>query len=398
MPGLAPALDALVRSAAARDADARPADAGDLLVEARRTRASLTPDELDGVPPVGEPTVRVPTAGAFVVPGGPPSPPAAASAAVQSAPTGVLDLTQPPPRPAAPRKSHRGRAAAVIILVLALLLGLGGWYVGAGPGSKVPVPDVVAKTTAAATQILQSKGLHAKGTPVFSETAAIGTVVSSDPAPGQSIAKHGTVSLDISKGPERYPVPKVTNLSRQAAEDALAKTKLTLGEVTQQYSDTVKTGLVISSDPGAGTLLAPTKPVDLVVSKGPAPVQLGDWTNQPATQATSSLQQAGLTVKSTQKYNQTVPSGDVISQTPDPGTVHRGDTVTLVVSKGPPLVVVPDVTGKSVEQARKILRAAGFQVQVTHVFPWIVGGNVVAQSPNGTSQAPKGSTVNVAIR
>ncbi len=85
-------------------------------------------------------------------------------------------------------------------------------------------------------------------------------------------------------------------------------------------------------------------------------------------------------------------------RTPGPGTVHRGDTVSLVVSKGPPLVTVPDVTGKSVAQARKILKDAGFQVQVTHVFPWVIGGNVVAQSPNGTSKAPLGSTVTIAIR
>jgi beta-lactam-binding protein with PASTA domain len=51
-----------------------------------------------------------------------------------------------------------------------------------------------------------------------------------------------------------------------------------------------------------------------------------------------------------------------------------------------------------VEQARKILKGAGFQVQVTHVFPWIIGGNVVAQSPNGTTKAPMGSTVTIAIR
>ena len=52
--------------------------------------------------------------------------------------------------------------------------------------------------------------------------------------------------------------------------------------------------------------------------------------------------------------------------------------------------LVPDVTGKSVDDARQILRTAGFQVQVTHVFPWIVGGNVVAQSPNGTDQGAQG--------
>ena len=127
-------------------------------------------------------------------------------------------------------------------------------------------------------------------------------------------------------------------------------------------------------------------------------MQLADWTGKPATQATQALQAAGLTVKSTAEVQRDRAEGNVISQSPGPGTVHRGDTINLVVSKGPPLVLVPDVTGKSVDDARQILRAAGFQVQVTHVFPWIVGGNVVAQSPNGTSKAPKGSTVNIAIR
>jgi serine/threonine-protein kinase len=399
VPGLAPALDALVLRATARDADVRPADAGDLLVEARRTRAGLTPDELDGVAQSGEPTVQVPipAAGSFVVPGGPlvpllsdPNPP--------SAPTGVLDLSSLPPAKPVARKRHRGRNVTVAILLLALLLGAAGWYVGAGPGSKIRTPNVLAKTAAQAQQILQAKGLRASVVSVFSETAPVGTVSATDPGPGQSVSKHGTVTVSVSKGPERYPVPKVAGLSEHAAEDALARTKLTLGEVTQAYSDTVKPGSVISSDPATGTLLAPSKPVDLVVSQGPAPVQLADWTDKPATQATQALQGVGLTVQATTKYNDSVALGDVISQSPGPGTVHRGDTVKLVVSKGPPLVLVPDVTGKSVDDARQILRTAGFAVQVTHVFPWIVGGNVVAQSPNGQTKAPKGSTVTIAIR
>jgi eukaryotic-like serine/threonine-protein kinase len=405
VPGLAPALDALVVRAAARDADARPADAGELLVEARRTRAALTPDELDGVAPGGEPTVLVPAVGSFVVPGGPAVPLMSAPAAMpaQSAPTGVLDLTSAPPPGQPPRQRQDGqrrpgRTAAIVVLVLALVLGLAGWYVGAGPGSKIPTPDVVAKTQAAAVQMLGAKGLHARVVQVFSETAPVGRVVATDPAPGKSVSKHGTVVLDISKGQERYSVPTLAGLATSKAENALASTHLTLGEVTQQYSDTVKNGYVISSDPVSGTLLAPAKPVDLVVSQGPAPVQLDDWTGKAATQATQALEGAGLTVKTTQKYNETVPLGDVISQSPGSGTVHRGDTINLVVSKGPPLVLVPDVTGQSVDDARQELRAAGFEVKVTHVFPWIAGGNVIAQSPNGNTNAPKGSTITIAIR
>jgi serine/threonine-protein kinase len=402
VPGLAPALDELVVGATARDADARPADAGDLLVEARRTRAGLTPAELDGIAPVGEPTVVVPGAAAFVVPGGPPltrTPPAVAApvnpAQQDQAPTGVLDLRD---QPAPQGKRHRGRTAALVILALALILGLAGWYVGAGPGSKIATPNVVGKTTSAAQQVLQDKGLHSRTTQVFSETVPVGRVVTTDPGPGKSVSRQGTVTLAVSKGLERYPVPTVTRLPTAQAEAALTNTKLAVGTETQAYSDTVAVGAVISSNPPAGTRLAPNKPVDLVISKGPAPVHLDDWTGQPARDATQQLASDGLKVKTSQAYSTNVQSGDVISQKPGPGTVHRGDQVTLVVSKGPPLIVVPDVTGKSVEDARKILKAAGFKVQVTHVFPWVIGGNVVAQSPNGTSKAPEGSTVTIATR
>jgi serine/threonine-protein kinase len=227
---------------------------------------------------------------------------------------------------------------------------------------------------------------------------AKGHVAATEPGPGQSVSKHGTVVLDVSKGPELYPVPNIVGQSEADAETALAGTKLAIGNVTKTYSDTVAKGDVISTSPVASTQLAPGKPVDLVVSNGPAPVTLDDWTGKPVDQATQTLTADGLKVKTTQKYTMTVAKGDVISQTPPAGTVHRGDTVTFVVSQGPPLVMVPDVTGKSVDQARKILRNAGFEVQVTHVFPWVIGGNVVAQSPNGTTKAPKGSTVTIAIR
>jgi serine/threonine-protein kinase len=399
VPGLAPALDELVTQAAARDADARPADAGDLLVAARRTRASLTPAELDGTASRSDATVVVPAARSFAVPGGPPpgSYPPAGSYPPPQAPTGVLDLRDNDGGPE-PRRRHRGRTAVLVIVLLALLLGLAGWYVGAGPGSKTATPNVVGKLTTAAQGIVEAKGLHTHVTQVFSETVPAGRVAATEPGPGQDVSKHGTVILDVSKGPERYPVPDLNGQSLDKAEAALTGTKLAVGSVTQAFSDSVPKDDVVSSDPVAGTRLAPDKPVDLVLSKGPAPVTLADWTGKPADAATQQLGSDGLKVKTTSAYSTTVAQGDVVSQRPGPGTVHRGDTVSLVVSKGPPLVSVPDVTGKSVEQARKILKSAGFQVQVTHVFPWVIGGNVVAQSPNGTSKAPMGSTVTIAIR
>lgn len=405
--GIAPALDELVRRATSRDPDQRPADAGELLVEARRTRASLTPDELDGTATIpmtqleSDQTMAVsapvpsavPGPGAFAVPGGPglgaPYVPA-------SSPTGVLDLRDVPPTRGGTHQRHTGRNAAILILVAALVLGIAGWYVGAGPGSKIPTPNVLRQSQAAAEKALQAKGLDSKPVQVFSETVSAGLVAMTDPAPGKPVSKHGTVTLEVSKGPERYPVPQVVGKDKGAAEAAITDQHLAVGEVRSQFSDTVARDLVISTNPPTGTQLAPGKAVDLVVSKGPAPVDIVDWTGQPIDEATQALTDDGLKVKVTEKYNEKVDEGVIVSQSPGAGTVHRGDTINFVVSKGPPLVEVPNVTGESEKDARRILHDAGFKVKVSNIFGGIFG-TVRFQDPNGGQQAPKGSVVTISV-
>jgi serine/threonine-protein kinase len=393
-PGIAPALDLLVSQATSRDPDARPADASELLVNARRTRAGLTPDELDGATTVplsaatGETTVMVPTAGAFAVPQAPPT----------QEPTGVLDLSGPPPPAsrAAARRSHGGRNAAIMVLILALVLGIAGWYVGAGPGSKIPTPNVLGKTAAEAGRLLQAKGLTGKVDQVFSDSVPAGRVAATNPAPGKAVSKHGTVVLDVSKGPERYPVPAIVGKKTADAESAIASSHLAVGNIQTMYDDKTKRGYVISTDPATGTQLAPGTRVNLVVSNGPAPVQLADCSGQPLDQATHALTSDVHKAKTTEKFNDTVPDGSIIAQSPGPGTVHRGDTISFVVSKGPPLVTVPDVTGMSVKDARKTLQRAGFKVEVHNVLGGFFG-TVRLQSPDGGKQAAKGSTVSITI-
>jgi eukaryotic-like serine/threonine-protein kinase len=402
--GIAPALDRLVQQATDRDPDQRPADAGELLVDARRTRAGLTPDELDGTATIpmtqtaGEPTVLVPTAGAFVPGGAPPVTPY--HPMPTPAPTGVLDLRdgQPPTR-TGQRSRHTGRNAAIVILIVALVLGVAGWYIGAGPGSKISTPNVLRLTAAQAQKTLQAKGLKSRLVQVFSETVTAGRVAGTDPDPGKPVSKNGTVTVQVSKGPERYPAPTVVGKSRDDAESAITDQHLAVGEVRSAYSDTAAVGVVVSSDPPAGTQLAPGKAIDLVVSKGPAPVDITDWTGQPVDQATQALTDAGLKVKAVQQFSEKVDEGLVISQRPGGGTVHRGDVITLVVSKGPPLVDIPDVTGMHVNQARKTLQKAGFKVRVTSIFPFVSGDTVREQDPSGGDgkQAAKGSTVTIAV-
>jgi serine/threonine-protein kinase len=387
---LDPALDELVLLAAARNPDDRPADARELLMVVRETRRRLPQEELDATPEPLEPLERTSPPIVVALPPEPDDDPNSRTMALEPA---SAQRHQSPT--AGPRRRHRGRTAVVVVLVLAVLLGLGGWYLGAGPGAYAQVPKVVGSTQAEAQASLARHDLSSRVTQGYSESVPVGSVVSADPAEGERVRKNGTVTLVVSRGPERHDVPQLATLSEDAARSALTNASLAVGKVTRQFDTNVPEGTVISASKKPGTQLRAGTAVDLVVSKGPEPVALSSWVGKPAADATSAMTSAGLKVKASQEFNDTVAKGLVISQKPSAGTVYKGQTVSLVVSKGPELVPVPRVVGKSREDARRTLQRAGFAVRETSVF----GGNgrVIAQSPGVGTKAKRGSTVTIAL-
>jgi serine/threonine-protein kinase len=400
-------LDALVALATSRDPDHRPSDAGDFLTEVRRSRAMLTPTELDRRPEGaaasggGVNTVAVERTSALPMDRTDPS-----HRSGRSMPPVALPVehtpTAPPPGPQ--EQDERRSAVAdwpwrwlLAALAVALLAGLTAWYFLAGPGSPTVVPSTIGMTYAKARAALTARHLDPVKVDSFQESVPIGQVVATDPVAGRQVGRGTEVTVTVSKGPERYAVPDVVGKSQAEATDQLTATKLTLGTVTQAYSDTVPQGLVVSADPVVGTSLKRGAPVNLVVSKGRQPIPVTDFTGKPASMAVDALTTAGLKVDATQQENSdTVPKGSVIRQSPSGGSLYRGDQVTLVVSKGPVMVAVPDVTGKQADEAQKILEAAGFQVQRQTVLGGLFG-TVHHTDPAAGSQAPKGSTVVMVI-
>ena len=134
-------------------------------------------------------------------------------------------------------------------------------------------------------------------------------------------------------------------------------------------------------------------PVDLVVSRGPKPIEVPDFTGKDAAKAARKLDDLGLVVRRTEENSDSVPEGRVITQSPATGTLYRGDEVTLTVSKGPVLVEIPDLTAQGVADATKTLEDLGFVVQ-SQPGPGYLGlGFVSSADPGFGTQAPKGSTV-----
>jgi serine/threonine-protein kinase len=138
--------------------------------------------------------------------------------------------------------------------------------------------------------------------------------------------------------------------------------------------------------------------VDLVVSKGRKPINVGDWVGEDADRAQAVLERKGLVVdRAQEQFDDTVPEGAVIAQTPQSGTLFRGDTVTLVVSLGPELVEVPNVRAQGVESARQELEALGFVVRTVNASGYLGLGFVFSQDPGGGQSVPRGSTITLSI-
>jgi beta-lactam-binding protein with PASTA domain len=134
-------------------------------------------------------------------------------------------------------------------------------------------------------------------------------------------------------------------------------------------------------------------PVAIVISQGRQPITLADWTGQPLAKAVAAMTEAKLKVDATQQtFSDTVPKGSVVSQSPATGTLFRGGLVTLVVSKGPELVQVPDVIGQQEQQAKSILEGLGFTVQVQRALGGFFGTVRLQSVPAGT-KAPQGSAI-----
>jgi beta-lactam-binding protein with PASTA domain len=154
-----------------------------------------------------------------------------------------------------------------------------------------------------------------------SNTVATGKVISQDPANGAAVAQGSPVNLVISSGPQMVTVPKVEGLTQDAATTAITAAKLTVGTVTQQTSNTVAAGKVISQDPANGSSVAQGSPVNLVISSGLQIVtvpNVGGLTQAAATTAITTAKLTGGIV--TQQTSNTVATGKVISQDPASGS------------------------------------------------------------------------------
>ena len=185
-----------------------------------------------------------------------------------------------------------------------------------------------------------------KNLPLRSDSVAAGDVISQSPEAGAMADIGSSVSYVVSLGVETVAVPDLSGAAADAT-DAITAAGLTVGDATQAYSDSVPAGEVVSQDPAAGTEVELGTAVSYVESLGVEQVQVPDVREQSQTDATATIEAAGLAVSEVlERNNANVPAGSALRTDPAAGEmVDIGSAVALFMSIGPEQVQVPDIVG-----------------------------------------------------
>ena len=380
VPGLPSAVDAVVARATARDPQARFATAREFLAAARAVE----------VPAVGEATTATGT-------------PGVATGASGASPAGNFgDGPTAAPRPGQVPTATPSSADNHTVTL--------GSPVNATAAVEPPPATTVLGSSvldpSAATSVL---GPTSTTTTVL-DTSASGnsTTVLGTPGANTTVLQPGTTTVDRSAGypasPSSYPA---SPSSYPASPDSWPEDDWPEDGDWGATADPAWAGRPIRSISRFGR----TKAVMILTALAAVMAGVGWWLGNSAgvavpnvagqTAAQAQLVLAGAGVGNTEvaeEFDASTPEGVVLGTSPPTGTVvPRDGGVTLIVSKGPEPVVVPNLTGQSVEQAKATLEELGLVVVTKNQLPFVVLNRVISQDTAVGSEVPPGTTITLRI-
>ncbi|HCS60055.1 MAG TPA: Stk1 family PASTA domain-containing Ser/Thr kinase [Microbacterium sp.] len=401
-PGVPEQLDELVLWATEKSPDERPNNAQEMLDRLREIERDL------GVSPVAVTAVTAPLRSqndseelTKVLP----------STMVIEDPTGPI--AQPVDnatllRRRTSKRRARGAFVLALVLLLAVVAGGVGWWFGSGPGSLVAVPSVAGMTYEDAATALETEGF----VPVKAEESSVdvepGIAIRSDPGEGERLDQGVDVSVVISSGPAPRAVEALNGMTADEARSYLDELGITVSDDDLLLYSRADAGVVINASVtprgggddvacGEGCDVFEADTAHLIVSLGGLP----DVVGMTASEASSALGEKQIKTTTAEEYNNDVEEGLVIrTNERDGGANWRpGDTMTLVVSLGPQLFEVPDVTGMTRDEAAQELRDNGFEPAWNALWSALADANteVTGTDPAAGSMRRSGSEVYMQI-
>lgn len=304
--------------------------------------------------------------------------------------------------------------AAIIVFILVFTVGkatgllkFNSKNVETTDNKKVETPNFEGKTLEEAKALAKKKGLTLEVVKEATSTKYEKGIVSKQmTGKGTSVKKGTKIQVWVSTGleGEEITIPDVSGKSEEEAKETLIAKGFKKANISveQKQSDSVDTGLVISTTPEADAKAAEDTKITIYVSTGAGKVTVPNLVGKSQEEAESALSEAGLNGSASEEYSDTE-AGKVISQEIDSGEkVDKGTTVSYVVSKGKKpeeKVTMPPVVGVYQSRAESLLRAAGLSVgKVTSEYSDTdAEGVVISASFNEGDKLNPGTVVNLVV-
>lgn len=193
------------------------------------------------------------------------------------------------------------------------------------------------------------------------------------------------------------PIPSVTGAPSDSATEQLERAGFAVVVRDEAVHDrTVPAGHVLTQDPTGDTRRG--RPVTLVLSAGPRPVEIPEVLGTTEAAATEALTATDLQVRTEQRYDGRVPVGRVVAADPPQGSVvDEGSEVLLVISLGPEPLDVPTLAGLGVEEAQAQLGSLELVVDGRRYDETAPAGTIVAQEPEPGAVRFAGDEVTVVL-
>ncbi|MBC1935318.1 Stk1 family PASTA domain-containing Ser/Thr kinase [Listeria grandensis] len=245
------------------------------------------------------------------------------------------EVAETPPKKKSNKKKMWWIISGIILFFAIVIIAL--WLIGRPPAT-IKIPNVANDTKETAVQKLQDAGFVVGETfEKNSDKIDEGKIIDTDPEIGTAEEKGSTVNLYVSIGAKKITVEDYTGKTYDTVKQVLNQQGYKKVSYTEEYSDSVDSGVIISQDPTSGSeVVAADTEISFVVSKGPQPMTLKDLSgfNQVGLDDYASSNDITITVEK-EEYSDTVGAGQVISQKPQAGaSINKGDKVTVVMSKG----------------------------------------------------------------
>ena len=189
---------------------------------------------------------------------------------------------------------------------------------------------------------------------------------------------------------EETSVPDVCGKTLEDAQKTLAKFELKTQTMAQKFSN-LPEGLVVSQNPLPARRVKKGRVVELCISKGKEKVRVPWVQGLLESQATNLLESSGLEIGELEyKYSTTVSEGRVIYTIPPSDLlVPKGSKVDIFVSKRGKETIMPDLTGKSLKEAKEEANKLGLNLYIRYTGkPSFLGAVILLQSP------PAGTPIN----